>query len=220
MLKSALKLTLPLLLAAGLSGCFLQRVNANVTSFHQLPADLQSHSFAVVPYEQQQDSLMFAHYADEIAAQLKQRGLQQAPMDQADWVVLLQYHVDDGRERVYSYPVWGHAGYGTARVTYVDGEGNRRSAITYVPITAQIGQETRSETEYTRRLQLEILDRPAWQEGKVQKLLETVLTSRGNVGDLPTMMPTLIDALFQQFPGPNGQPTKVSVKPRPVEAVE
>ena len=141
-------------------------------------------------------------------------------MDQADWVVLLQYHVDDGRERVYSYPVWGHAGYGTARVTYVDGEGNRRSAITYVPITAQIGQETRSETEYTRRLQLEILDRPAWQEGKVQKLLETVLTSRGNVGDLPTMMPTLIDALFQQFPGPNGQPTKVSVKPRPVEAVE
>jgi hypothetical protein len=61
-----------------------------------------------------------------------------------------------------------------------------------------------SETEYTRVLRLDIVDKQALAEGNIKKLYEGEVVSRGFSDQLVQVLPKMIKALFEDFPGQNG----------------
>ena len=210
----------PALLATLLCACTGSRIHSQVTGFHELPPSLDQRSFAVVPFPEQQGSLSHQSYARQLQAQLQAHGMRPSTLEQADVVALLSYSIDDGRERLHSYPVYGTTGVYTSTRVVTHTDGSRSTYVTNVPVTGAIGTATSSQTEYTRRLKLELLDRAAWQRGELQQKAEFTLTSRGENGDLNRVMPTLIQALFKGFPGTNGQTVEVRLPLPKVETLQ
>jgi hypothetical protein len=66
------------------------------------------------------------------------------------------------------------------------------------------GNEETSQTEYTRVLRLDIVEKQALAEGNIKKLYEGKVVSSGFSGQLVQVLPTMVKALFEDFPGQSG----------------
>jgi hypothetical protein len=61
-----------------------------------------------------------------------------------------------------------------------------------------------SQTEYTRVLRLDIVDKQALAEGNIKKLYEGKVVSSGFSDQLAKVLPEMVKALFEDFPGQSG----------------
>jgi hypothetical protein len=204
------------LLAGLLVGCVT--VQSRVTSFHTLPTSVKGITFSVVPFEGQQGSAEFRTYQNRIKAELAARGFVPSPIDQAQYAVFLQYAIDDGREVSYSYPIFGQTGISSAQ-TYgtVNAYGNMATysgTTTYTPTYGVVGTGSGSRTEFTRVVRLEFLDMRELAAGRIDKVYEAEVRSAGSTGQLSAVMPTLLDALFKDFPGESGKSRVVQLPMR------
>lgn len=203
-----------LVLAFALSGCAAM-LEARVSSFHNLASGQVAQTFAVVPYDWQNGSLEFQTYEQRITTELNSRGFEPAPLDQAQFVVFLAYAIDSGQNVTYSYPFIGQTGISSAK-TYgtVNSYGNTAKysgTTTYTPTYGVVGSGTGSQTEYKRVVRLDILDKASLASGNVRKVYEGEVISSGSTGQLSAVMPTLLTALFKDFPGKSGQSKTVSL---------
>ena len=98
-------ITLALLFAL-LSGC----VAVQVSSFHELEKPLSGTTYAFVPIKEQDGSLEFKTYAKLVKAELDKRGMVETTREQAQYAILMTYGVDDGKQVVSSYPIYGQTG--------------------------------------------------------------------------------------------------------------
>jgi hypothetical protein len=193
------RLIVVLVAALALAGC-ATKFRSDVSSWHRLPPP-SGETFVVDAKDpRKQGSLEFAQYAGLVAAELQRVGYRPAARGaQPDLIVRLDYDVGGAREKVRSYgtgfyggyygyhrPWWGPWGYGGYGYDY---------------------PEVRSYTVYSRRLELEIAD--ARNPG--QNLYETRLISDGRSNRLEEVMPLMVRALFQEFPGPSGVTRQVSI---------
>jgi len=200
--------------AFALSGCAAM-LQARVSSFHNLASGQAVQTFAVVPYDWQNGSLEFQTYEQRITAELNSKGFQSVPLEQAQFVIFLTYAIDSGQNVSYSYPIFGQTGVSSAN-TYgtVNSYGNTATysgTTTYTPTYGVVGSGTGSRTEYKRVVRLEILDKAALVAGDVRKVYEGEVVSAGSTGQLSAVMPTLLTALFKDFPGKSGQSKTVSL---------
>ena len=190
-------------------------VTARVSSFHNLPAQPSGLTFAVMPYQWQNGSLEFQTYANAINAELQSKGFVAAPPDQAQYVVFLAYAIDSGREVSYSYPIIGQTGVSSSYTSgMVQTYGNTASysgTTTYNPTYGVVGTGQGSRTEYRRVVRLDVLDKSALAAGQVSKVYEGEVVSSGSTGQLSAVMPTLLYALFKDFPGKSGQSKTVTL---------
>ena len=202
----SLRLVLAGALAVGLSAC-APSFNADVSRFQaQLPAP-QGQSFAVVADDPAlAGGLEFAMYADLVAAEMAKLGYNRAASPEtANLLVRFDYDVDNGRERVRTtgfagdpfFGPWG--GFG--------GFGFRRSYAFgfYDPFLA--GPEVRSYTVYTSGVEMKI-DNAATGERLFEGQAQAV--SRSN--RLQSLVPNLVDALFTDFPGNNGETLRITIR--------
>jgi hypothetical protein len=60
------------------------------------------------------------------------------------------------------------------------------------------------ETQYTRVLRLDIVDKQALAEGNIKKLYEGKVVSSGFSDQLTKVLPEMVKALFEDFPGQSG----------------
>jgi hypothetical protein len=60
------------------------------------------------------------------------------------------------------------------------------------------------ETQYTRVLRLDIVDKQALAEGNIKKLYEGKVVSSGFSDQLTKVLPETVKALFEDFPGQSG----------------
>jgi hypothetical protein len=172
-------------------------------------------TFAVVPYDWQQGSLEFQTYEQKITTELHSRGFQPAPLDQAQLVVFLSYVIDSGQNVTYSYPIIGQTGVSSAN-TYgtVNRYGNTATysgTTTYTPSYGVVGSGVGSRIEYKRVVRLDILNKADLAAGNIHKVYEGEVVSSGSTGQLSAVMPTLLNALFKDFPGKSGQPKTVKL---------
>lgn len=201
-----LRLALAGALAVGLSAC-APSFKADVSRFQaQLPAP-QGKSFAVVADDPAlAGGLEFAMYADLVAAEMAKLGYNRAASPEtANLLVRFDYDVDNGRERVRTtgfagdpfFGPWG--GFG--------GFGFRRSYAFgfYDPFLA--GPEVRSYTVYTSGVEMKI-DNAATGERLFEGQAQAV--SRSN--RLQSLVPNLVDALFTDFPGNNGETLRITIR--------
>ena len=214
------------LLLGGLAGCATP-FNANVSRYSaQLPAP-QGQTYAVVADDKAlEGGLEFAQYANLVSA--KMQGLGYAPAASAgtaDLIVRFDYGVDKGRDQVrttgfvdpFYNPWYGQRGGSYFGNGYYGGYGGYRGqgyggfrpygAWGYGWYDPWFDEGVERYTVYTSGISLKI-DR---RDGK--RLFEGRAEAASTSNRLPYLVPNLVEAMFTDFPGHNGETVRISVAP-------
>ena len=228
--KKLLTLAAPAALLA-LSAC-ATGLPTQVSRFQAMPAP-QGQSFVIQAAEpSNQGGLEFSQYADLVRRHLIAQGYSEAPSVQdATFVVSLDYGVDDGEQRVVTYPsVRSGLGYGP----YGYGPYGYRGAYGgfYRPYYSRFGYFGRGyspfyygwddpfwgvpygpgardidvQTFYTSFVDLDIRRRA---DG--QSLFEGTAKARSRTDELQVLVPNLVEAMFTNFPGRSGETVRITV---------
>lgn len=210
-------ISLALCLVAGLlTGCTTTTVLSHVTVFHEFSTTPQDIKYAFVRSSNQEDSLEHKAYEQMVREQLNRRGFQEVPVGQATVVMFLSYQIDDGKTVISSYPIFGQTGV-TGSQTYGNiystsrGTASFSATTTYTPSIGVVGTGSQSDLQYTRKVQLDILDRQRLDNGSVAKIYEGKVTSVGSSSQLNRVMPYMLRSLFQEFPGKSGATTDIEL---------
>ena len=227
------------LLLAGLSACATP-FNADVQRFSSAMPAPSGQTFAVVA-EDPRDSggLEFSQYADLVAAQMSRLGYVRSDPSQAAMIVRLNYGVDEGRDRIrstgfsdpffspwygsrfgggFGYGRFGGGGYGGGG--YGGGFGGRGFYNPYYsrgswgygwqdPFFFGSGYgDVDVVTVYTSEVDLKI-------EGKAdgRRLFEGKAQAASRSDRLGYLVPNLVEAMFTDFPGHNGDTMRISIAP-------
>lgn len=218
-MKSFFKFAAPAAALLTLGGCATP-FQANVSRFQQLPAP-QGQTFTVRADDARlNNSLEFASYANLVAQRLERVGYVRASSPgAANMVVTFDYGIDRGREKIrtipgsgfgygawgpYRYGIgpWGRPAWGFGRRAYVYGF--------YDPFWYDdpFDREITSYTVFTSDLRMRI-ERP----GGGERLFEGRAQAQSTDNDLTTLVPNLIEAMFTNFPGNNGETVRITVAP-------
>jgi hypothetical protein len=197
-----------------LTACTTLSLQGRVTRFHALePAPK---SYVVVPDDGQDGSLEFRTYAALLKERLTQHGWREATIEAADVAIFLQYQIGQGRDVTFSYPIFGSVPTGTATTTgTVTTYGNMSTINTTTTQQSRlgvVGTGTGSRTVYDRAVRVTMFSLPGYREQKrMEALYEGEIRSSGSTGDLPIVMPALLQGLFSDFPGKSGTTQEVSI---------
>lgn len=201
--------------ALGLSAC-ATGLRTQVSRYQAMPAP-QGESFVVVPANAaDMGGLEFSRYADLVAQAMQAQGYARAPsIEQASMVVQLGYGVDGGHTEIVSDPFPRHHygwGWGWPYPYY-----HRRSSFFWGwndpfwwgPHDSGI----RSYTYYVSELDMKIrrkADNAALFEGRAK--------ARARTDNLAKTVPSLVQAMFTNFPGNSGETVKITIPPEPKQA--
>ena len=199
----------------GLGACATP-FRADVSRFQELPAP-QGQSFVIKAADPADaGGIEFSQYASLIAGEMTELGYVPAQGGTADMTVLLDYGVDDGKERTivrqdpFYDPYWG---YGRFYRPYIvrTRRGHRYISGYYDPFLFSgfnRPYDVDSFTVYTTGLDLTI-ERNA--DGK--RLFEGKAEAKSRSNKLPYLVPNLVEAMFTGFPGNSGETVRISVAP-------
>jgi hypothetical protein len=195
------------LLFSLLSGC-ATFVETKVSAFHELEQPLSGATYALVPTKEQEASLEFQSYAKIVKSELEKRGLTEASFNQAKYAIFMFYGINDGKQVVSSYPIFGQTGtsssYTTGTVTSYGNTASYSGTTYKTPTYGVVGSGTSTDTVFTRYLNIDIIDIAKSGNGKVQKVYEGKANSSGSSGQLAPVMPAIIRSVFEDFPGKSG----------------
>lgn len=204
-----MKFVLPLITAGllVLSGC-ASRISGDVTTFHEnvMPA---GETIRVVAAEPEMNrSLEFRNYAQRINDELRKIGYTPVtePDVVADLIAEVDYEVTPGPTEVYtdrsrSY-VRYHFGFGRYYNPWYFGF--------YDPFYDPMWDrpEVYSTPTWQRSLELNIQKA----DGERERIFEARVESNGMENSLPEVMPYLITAMFENFPGESGTTKLVTIE--------
>jgi len=208
-----LALAAPVALLA-LSAC-TTGMRTQVQRFQAMPAP-QGQSFVIQAANPANNGgLEFSQYASLVRNHLAQLGYSEAASaDDATLVVSLDYGVDDGRERIVSYPdPFGYGGFGYGRGYGRFGYWGGHRPYYWGFHDPWLwggygGYDTYSYTVYTSYLDLDIR-----RTADGQSLFEGLAQARSRNNELPQLVPSLVEAMFTGFPGNSGETVRITVAP-------
>jgi hypothetical protein len=208
------KLTCLILVVTLLTGCVTTRLQGSVTRFHTL--DGSPKTFAIFPLEDQQDSLEFRSYARNLSAELTAKGWKEELAESADVAIFLEYAIG-GKTEIRSYPIFKQVPFGNATTTgTVSPSGQIQATTTQATTLAVAGTGTYTDTVFVREVTLKMFSMPIWRASKkMEPVFEGSVNSTGSTGQLSVVMPTLIRALLQDFPGKSGSSVTVRLPIEP-----
>lgn len=202
-----MKIYLAALLSLAMMGCASQKVVSTVTVFHALD-EKNLPSFATFARKEQRGSLEFKAYEKMVIDSIVAKGMKEKTIFDADAIVFIDYAIDNGKEQISSLPIFGQTGGGVSTTTgsFVGQRPAAFNATTYTaPTFGVVGVSTSSDTVFTRRLAVEMIDRKILEnEDRYQKIYEASVVSKGGSDSLPKIVPYMIKSLFSEFPGNNG----------------
>lgn len=188
--------------AAVLAGC-ASTVPAQITTFNRPEAASMKWTgqrFVVQAQPTQADSLAFSSYATQVRQALEKRGL--VAVDQlsaADVQVSFDYQA--GQPTATSQ---GSSG------GFSVGVGGGFRSNWGLGIGIPIGGSRTEETSYRHMLQVHI-NRVTGGEVTGERLYESTLVTESDSAAIAPQMPSMIDALFADFPGENGKTVTVQL---------
>ena len=198
-----------------LAGC-ASTITTRVTNFNQWPADAAGGGFDFVAHPGARNELEHATYQSYVQAELEKHGLKRAASGQ---VARFQVDLSTGKrseEKTALVPVYvdsppifyppyrDHHGRYVPGVWVSDPLGSRYVGDRVVNTTIQI-----------TTLQVRILERHGAPASQPRTVFESraVYEGRGNSDNLPVLVPYLARAVFDRFPGQNGQVRLVRFDP-------
>lgn len=189
------------------SGC-AKYVETDISVFHELKPPLSGMTYALVPSDEQAESLEFQSYATMLKSQLSKYGMIERPYATAKYAVYLSYGVEGGKQIISSYPVYGQTGlsasFATRRIVTRDNRSSLVGVTYYTPMYGMVGTETRSSLVFPVYVYLDITEKASESGGAERKVYEARAFSYGETGVLSSIMPAIIRSLFKDFPGKNG----------------
>jgi len=211
---SVIALLLGLLL---LSGC-ASVVRTDVNSFLAPDFSTQGVAIAVVPSDPQfENSLEFKHYQLKLEEKFRQQGFMVTPnKEEARYLAKLGYHINDGETKIESSPIAGHTGFDPVFYTTVvrnkDGSSSYVRSAHWVPTYGIVGSQTRSYTNFTTLVTIDIVDQQQVVEETPAKVYEVKARSEGSCGIVSQIFDEMLEAIFSNFPGENNRVERISVK--------
>ncbi|MBY0521430.1 MAG: DUF4136 domain-containing protein [Sphingomonas sp.] len=220
MKKSLIAVAAALLTLTGCAAPF----QARVSRFQALPAP-NGQTFIVQAADPRlQGGIEFSQYAQLVAGQLTRQGYTPASdAARANLVVRMDYRVDNGREKIQSYPGsyggfgyggFGYGGFGYGGFGGYGGLGFRPYVSGFYDPFLFGGyggfNDVRSYTVYTSELTLQI-DRT----DNGQRVFEGTARAMSADNVLPHLVPNLVEAMFTGFPGNSGETVKITIAPEP-----
>ena len=203
---SLARVGLAALLLGFLAAC-ASPLTTRVTSFNQWPADAAGSTFSYVNRADNTRELEQATYEGFVQAELEKRGLVRAPAGQ---VGRLQVDVNISNrteQKTYLQPVY--------QDNYVYLPPYRDAAGRIFPGTyaldpfgpRYVGDRQINTTLQTSTLQLRLLDAQGSPPGKPRAVFESraIFERTGRSDNLPQVVPYLVRAVFDDFPGQNGR---------------
>jgi len=212
-----------------LAGACTTPFRANVTRFQMMPPP-QGQTFTVQAADpQNQGGIEFGMYAQLVTQRLAQQGYRPvAPGQPSTLVVALDYGIDNGHEKVTSYPGFGYGGFGGwggyggfgyggfGRYGRFGGYGG----FGYGGFGGWggyggfgdpfWGPDVESYTYYVSHLDMRIRNAT-----DSQVVFEGRARARSVDHSLQRLVPELVDAMFTGFPGRSGEDVLVTLPPPP-----
>jgi hypothetical protein len=198
-----------------------QTIHSQVTTFNQLSELERNATFAIMPLAQQRDSREFKAYERRVRAHLEANGFVPTRLDRAEFVVAMAYADDNGTDILSSYPIIGQSGSSSSRMagTLQAYHGTRAySATAERPSRRAAEAEKVDESpddDAPRVLRLDIVRRDSIGFGDIEKVFEGEVVSTGSEDALAEIVPAMIEALFADFPGQDGEVRQVASKSVP-----
>ena len=200
----------------GLTGC-VEGLPAKVTRYNALPIPA-GQSFYILPDVGTRPGLEFQRYAGLVSQPLAGQGFRPAasPAD-AQLIVQIGYHVDQGTQRLQSDPFpdpffddpFYRGFYGRPFYSRFGYYGGFRSPFYYGwndPFW--YGRGVSSYTEYRSDFEMAIRSRAT-----NQQLFDGRAVARSTTDELGVLVPNLIQAMFTGFPGRSGETVRITVPP-------
>ncbi len=189
-----------------------------MTSFHELPSKGLGQTYKFLPLEGQEGSLEYEAYAKRISKKLEVYGyiLKTEGID-PDYFVVFNYGIGDGGTITGSLPIYGQTGGGTSYTsgtvsTNYGGYGSYSGTTYSMPTFGQIGSIPYSIRQHDRVLNLKIISYKEAKDGKAKVLYEGRVQSSGSSGEIAVVLPSMIEALFRDFPGNSGKTKKITTE--------
>jgi len=200
-----------LILVALLSGC-ASPITARVSSFQQWPTDMVGSSFGFLAPADHTRELEQAAYASLVAVQLSKQGLQPAPSGQPARLLVDMSATSQLENRSYSRPIY--------QDQYVYRPGFRDAAGRFYPGywvpdpfgPRYVGNQQLMETVQVSNLRLRLLDTQGPAGSSPRTVFESNATHEGSPSPLQSVVPYLVRAIFDEFPGANGRVQVVRFK--------
>jgi len=201
-------------LALCATGCG-QAIHSQVSSYHQLPHQEQRYSYAIVPLKEQRKDYDFMLYEERVRAHLDARGFVQEKFEKAEFLVALAYESDRGEGTFASYPIIGQGGSSSFRLSGTTQAYTNSLYSTSLERTSLGDAAALRGAEQTAVLRLDIVRRDSIQHGRLEKVYEGEVLSSDARGEFAAVVPAMIEALFQDFPGNDGEVRQVTSGPVP-----
>jgi hypothetical protein len=200
-----------LVLLALLSGC-ASPITARVSSFQQWPTDLAGSSFGFLVSVDHSRQLEQTSYANLVAAELAKQGLQAAGSGQQARILVDMNTTLQLENRSYASPIYQD------RLVYRPGFKDAAGRIypgywMTDPLGPRyVGSQQLMETIQVSHLRLRLLDTQGPLGSSPRTVFESNATLEGGPKPLPLLVPFLVRAVFEDFPGANGRVQVVRFK--------
>jgi len=191
------------------TGCGSIGFTVQVESFHNLNAADDQKIYAFVPTPEQKKSLEYKTYQGIVRTSLNKYGFIETPKDEALYLIEFYYSISGPQKNVGSTPIYGQTGVISSRTTgTVSRSGYFSGKTTHTPTYGVVGSQSYSYSTFTRTLGLNIFEKGS----EAQHVYEGRAISTGSSGSLSRIIPVLVEALFQDFPGESGKARKVTIR--------
>lgn len=198
------RMLLALLVTAFLTAC-ASPITARVTSFNQWPADTAGSTFSYLTPVDPTRELEQATYENHVQAELEKRGFRRAPAGQVGRLQVEVAAASRGEHKTYLTPVYQD--YYVFLPPHRDAAG-RIFPGAWVPDPfgpRYVGERQVSLDLQVSSLRLRILDTKGSAPDKPRTVFESRVIYEGGGIDLAVLVPYLVRAVFDEFPGQNGQ---------------
>lgn len=207
-----LRLALAALTASLLTAC-AGPIVTQVSNFNQWPSDATGSSFAFIKPPssgtQPPPELELATYQGYAQQELEKLGLRKAPPGQAARLLVELGWITQPQERAYRQPVFDD------RLVFYPPYRNAAGQVFpgyWAPSRfgpAYLGDRIVPYTVQFNQINLRVLDNQGSPPGQPRAVFESHAVYEGQAA-LPTMAPYLVRAVFDGFPGQNGQVRRVN----------
>lgn len=200
---------LALCAVALLSAC-ASPITAKVTSFNQWPADAAGSTFSYIRPADKANDLEQQTYEGYVQAELEKLGLRRAAPGQPGRIQVDVVTGNRTREKKYREAVYQD--YYVYQPPYRDAAGHVFPGF-WTPDrfgSRYVGDREVTRTVQVSNLRLRLLDAQVGAPGNPRAVFEARAVYEGDNEDLPDLVPFLVRAVFDRFPGQNGRVRLVS----------
>lgn len=195
-----------------LTGCTV--IQTSSTTFHGAKHE-QRGQISVLPLDASQTgSLEFSAVSEYLLKKFAETGYSTIEMQpSADYVAFITYGIDSGQTSSTTVPIYGQTGGGTSYSSGTVSSGGRygtySGTTTTMPTYGMVGAVPVQSTVYKRVVNIDVYRKNQGQQPL--KVYEMKGVSAGSCGNINMVLFHIIDGMFKNFPGVNGQTKLVEV---------